>query len=255
MPPASRYLPALLTSAVIAVNAAANILPINGYATGELSDLNPTGFTPAGWVFSIWGLIYLGLIVFSLFMMFAPPARTQRALRILPAYAVSSAANIGWIFAWHFRAVTLSFAIMLVLLAALTVIYRHLRRDRAAGWMEFALVDAPFRIYLGWVTTATIVNLATVFYASGFYPFGLTLDQWAIVSVAAAMAIYVWVGTATRDGLYCLVFVWASLGIYLKPHDISEPVRLTAITGAVLVGVRAVTAFAVAYRSRGRHSA
>ena len=61
----NRFLPLVATLGVIAVNAAATLIPINGYATGELSDLYPTGFTPPGYVFSIWSLIYLGLIAYG----------------------------------------------------------------------------------------------------------------------------------------------------------------------------------------------
>ncbi|MCZ8115479.1 hypothetical protein [Silanimonas sp.] len=57
-----RYFFAFGTLLVIASNAAASLIPLNGYATGQLSDMNPTGFTPPGWVFSIWGLIYIGSI-------------------------------------------------------------------------------------------------------------------------------------------------------------------------------------------------
>ena len=58
----ARSMPIVAVSAVILANAAATLLPINGHSTGEISDLNPTSFTPAGYVFSIWALIYAGLL-------------------------------------------------------------------------------------------------------------------------------------------------------------------------------------------------
>ncbi len=230
-----KLLPLIATLAVIAVNAAANIAPINGYTTGALSDLNPTGFTPAGWVFSIWSFIYLGLISYSLFQAIGNDGETGRGSGIGNLYVLSAAANIAWIFAWHYRQVGLSLAVMLVLLGSLIAIYRRLRSSPAQGWKQRLLVDAPFRVYLGWISTAVIANLGAVFFSQQYYPFGLTMDQWAVVSVTTALAIYVWVGVVTRDALYCAVFIWASLGIFYRPSGITEPVKLVAITATVVM--------------------
>lgn len=231
---AKRHLPLLATVVVIGVNAAANIVPINGYNTGALSDLNPTGFTPAGWVFSIWSLIYLGLLAFSFFQSFDSDTHIKRGEQITSLYVVSALANVGWIFSWHFRQVELSFLVMLALLGSLIAIYRKLRATHSVGWKQKLLVDAPFRLYLGWITTAVIANLGAVFFSQKYYPFGLEMDQWAIVSVAMALAIYVWVGAVTRDAIYSSVFIWASLGIYFRTSGVTEPVKLVAITGTFI---------------------
>ncbi|MEO8224571.1 MAG: tryptophan-rich sensory protein, partial [Gammaproteobacteria bacterium] len=95
-----KYIPLLATLAVIAVNAAANILPINGVRTGELSALYPTGFTPAGWVFAIWSLIYAGLLAFSIYAAGVNPDAATRVSRVVPPYVLSCAANALWIFMW-----------------------------------------------------------------------------------------------------------------------------------------------------------
>ena len=104
----NRYLPLLAISFVIAVNAAANIMPINGYATGQLSDLNPTGFTPAGWVFAIWSLIYLGLLAYACVSAFGSEAIRVRAASVRTLFLCNAAVNVAWIFAWHYRQVELS---------------------------------------------------------------------------------------------------------------------------------------------------
>ena len=231
---ARKHLPLIATIVVIGVNAAANIVPINGYSTGALSDLNPTGFTPAGWVFSIWSVIYLGLAAFSLFQSFGSEADIKHGEQITTLYVLSAVANISWIFSWHYRQVELSFVVMLALLGSLIAIYRKLRTSHSVGWKQKLLVDAPFRLYLGWITTAVIANLGAVFFSQQFYPFGLEMDQWAVVSVATALAIYVWIGVVTRDAIYSSVFIWASLGIFYRPSGVTEPVRLVAITGTFI---------------------
>jgi hypothetical protein len=88
-----RYLILIATLGVIGVNAAANIVPINGVNTGQVSASYPTGFTPAGWVFAIWSLIYLGLIAFSIFAIRATPVQMTRVRRIESAYVVSTTAT------------------------------------------------------------------------------------------------------------------------------------------------------------------
>ncbi len=231
----ARFIPLASTLAVMAVSAVANIVTINGYRTGQVSDLYPTGFTPAGWVFSIWSVIYLGLLAHSLGQIVGSPGVRRRGAPLRPAFVVSAAANIAWVFAWHHRLIGVSFALMLVVLATLVIIHRDLRKQIPPTRVQRLLVDVPFSLYFGWITTATIANFGALMTSRGGYPFQLTMDQWALVSVIAAIAVYVAMGVATRDSVYCAVFVWASLGIFLKPDGISTPVRIAAITGTSIV--------------------
>jgi hypothetical protein len=237
-----RFAPLFATLIVIAVNAAANILPINGVGTGELSARYPTGFTPAGWVFSIWGLIYLGLVAYSLYAARAGTPGNPRIERILMPYLASCVGNAAWIFAWHFELIAASLGCMLVILGSLLVAYVRLNAEPPASFAERARVDLPFSLYLGWITTATLANLAALFFDLGVYPFNLGMDEWAILTVVAATGIYAAAGVRTGDAVYTAVFAWASLGIVLQALEISQPVRLAAAAGcAVAVVVTAVS--------------
>jgi hypothetical protein len=246
----SRFTFLAATLAVIAVNAAANIIPINGFNTGELSARYPTGFTPAGWVFSIWSLIYVGLLALSIWALRADARSSARLDRIRWAYLTSCAANAAWIFLWHYQQILASLAVMLVLLASLTVVYVRLRRTPARSAGERWCVDLPFSLYLGWITTATIANFGAWRFDVGAYPFGLLMDEWALVSVALATAVYVGVGTLTRDPLYVAVFAWAALGIVYQTLEISEPVRIVAATACTAVSL--LTAALIIDRARAR---
>ena len=237
-----RYLALLATLAVIGVNAAANIVPINGVNTGQVSAHYPTGFTPAGWVFAIWSLIYLGLISFGVYALRVLPGRAGRVRGIEPAYLVSCLANVVWIFMWHYGHILASLALMLVLLVSLIVVYVRLQLVSASTLGERVCVDMPFSLYLGWITTATLANLAAWFYDVSVYPFALPMDDWAILTVVAATAIYTAVGVRTRDAIYTAVFAWASLGIVLQTLPTSHAVRLAAAAGcAVMVIVTLVS--------------
>ena len=237
-----KYLPLLATVVVIAINAAANIVPINGINTGEVSALYPTGFTPAGWVFAIWSLIYLGLLAFGVFALRVPDERSGRARGIEPAYLVSCLANAIWIFMWHYQRLLESLLLMLVIFASLLVIYVRLRAAPAASRGERICVDMAFSLYFGWITTATLANLAAWFFDLGVYPFRLAMDDWAILTVVTATAVYTAVGVRTQDAIYTAVFAWASLGIVLQTMEISHAVRLAAAAGcAVMVVVTLVS--------------
>jgi translocator protein len=232
-----RYTILVATLFVIGMNAAANILPINGVTTGELSASYPTGFTPAGWVFSIWSLIYLGLLALSIWAIRARGEAAQRIRNIETPYLISSAANASWILLWHYERILESLAVMLVLLASLVTIYARLRRQPPVSRIEWWCVAFPISLYLGWITTATLANFGAWFFDAQFYPFGLAMDEWALVTVVLAVSIYVAAGTRLRDPIYTAVFVWASLGIVYQTLPISEPVRLAAAAGFAVVAI------------------
>jgi benzodiazapine receptor len=251
-----RYLAVLATVAVIGVNAAANIVPINGVNTGEISARYPTGFTPAGWVFSIWGLIYLGLVAFAVFAARVPPERSARVRSIEPAYLVSCAANALWIFMWHYGLILESLALMVVLLVSLIVVYVRLQSTLAASPAEGLCVDMPFSLYLGWITTAVLANLAAWFYEIQVYPFDLAMNDWAILTVVTATAIYTAIGVRTRDAIFTAVFAWASLGIVLQTLETGPAVRLAAAAGcAVMVVVTVVSLVLRGMRVTARRAA
>jgi hypothetical protein len=238
------------TGAVIGINAAANALPINGVTTGAVSARYPSGFTPAGWVFSIWGLIYVGLLAFSIFSARANAATSKRLAAVRGAYLVSCAANIAWIFAWHFDRIALSMLLMLVLLAAVLAVYIRLRRERPGSLAERLCVDVPFSLYAGWLTTAAIANLGVLLASIGRYPFDLDKDSWGLASLTAATAIYAAAGTRARDPVFTAVFVWAALGIAWQTMEVSAAVRVVAATaGAVSIGVTGAVLLSIA---RGR---
>jgi hypothetical protein len=131
---------------------------------------------------------------------------------------------------------------MLVILAGLLAAYVRLEDSPPATRVERLRVDAPFSLYLGWITTATLANLAALFFGLEAYPFGLAMDDWAILTVVTATGIYAAAGVRTRDPIFTAVFCWATLGIVLQTLPTSTPVHLAAAAGcAVAVVVTAVS--------------
>ena len=99
---ARQILVILAVLATITVNALANILPINGQGTGEISDRFQVYFVPAGYVFSIWGVVYLGWLAYAIYQAL-PAQRNNPLLRAIALpFIVNGLANSSWIFAWHY---------------------------------------------------------------------------------------------------------------------------------------------------------
>jgi benzodiazapine receptor len=237
-----QMLTVLAIGVTIAVNALATLLPLNGQTTGAISDRYPVLVTPAGYVFGIWGLIYLGLVVYAVYQAL-PAQRENPVLRaIAPWFLLSCAANIGWIFLWHYNLILLTLPMMLALLGSLLLIFARLRRSDqtlAERW----LVRAPFSIYAGWITVATIVNVAVVLYQSGIVIEGPAAALLAAGVLAVGGAIAVGIALSLGDWLYALVIVWAYIGIGEKQSG-APLVVWAAWTLAALVAVAAVVALA-----------
>ncbi|MGO1368662.1 MAG: tryptophan-rich sensory protein, partial [Senegalia sp. (in: firmicutes)] len=134
--------------AMIATNALANILPINGLTTGEVSDSFENLFAPAGLTFSIWGLIYLLLGLYSLYQagLFRDNNRRVKLLNSVGIiFSISSIANAAWIFSWHYKVLSLSILLMLVILISLITIVKKINKEKL-------FISLPFSIYFGWIT-------------------------------------------------------------------------------------------------------
>lgn len=221
--------------ATIVVNSLANILPINGRQTGEISDTFLVYFTPAGYVFSIWGLIYLGLIAFAIYQALPAQRENQQLRSIGGLFLIGSVANIAWIFLWHYLLFPLTLVAMLVLLATLIGIYLRLdigrsRPPRAERW----LVHLPFSIYLGWITVATIANVTALLSYLGWNGFGLSDEAWLVIMLAVALVVAVLMALTRRDVAYLLVLAWAFAGIGVK-HAAAPTVSAAAWVATAIV--------------------
>jgi translocator protein len=222
---------------MVAVNALANALPINGRGTGEISDSFSTYFVPAGYVFSIWGLIYLGLAAYAVYQALPRQRENPRLRRVGPLVVLSSVANAVWIFLWHYEQFVLTLLVMLLLLVSLILTYLWLGTGKtSAPVAERWLVRLPFSLYLGWITVATVANATQVLEYLGWGGFGLSEATWAVVMLVAATAIAAAVSLTRGDIAYMGVIIWAFIGIALK-HAATPVVAITAwvLTGANFV--------------------
>jgi hypothetical protein len=230
----------LAVVAVIVVNWLANALPLNGLTQGEISDRFDVFFVPAGYAFSIWGLIYLGLIAFAVYQALPAQRENARLRRVGYLFALSCVANITWLFLWHYEVFLLTLVAMLALLSLLIAIYLRLDIGRAqVGGVERWLVDVPFSVYLGWITVATIANVTVVLDYLGWNGWGISPQVWTVIMLFAGLVIATAMSLTRGDVAYSLVLIWAYVGIAVK-HGDTPVVAVTAWVTAALIGLMLV---------------
>ena len=232
--------------AVVIVNALAVILPINNKTTQELSDKYPNLFVPAGITFSIWGIIYILLLVFIMYQFIVAFRKSSLERDIFEKigilFFISCIFNVAWILAWHYEIVWLSLIIMVLLLISLIYIYLRLGTGKPGiRNSEKILVNIPFSVYLGWITIATIANATAFLVQINWNKFGIGDQLWTVIVIAVGVIITLATVFSRNDIFYCFVVIWALTGILLKRiADSSMPdqmVIISSIVGMSLIGL------------------
>ncbi|NHJ25498.1 MAG: hypothetical protein EAX89_13025 [Candidatus Lokiarchaeota archaeon] len=228
--------------AVVIINYLAISLPLGYGSTQQLSDDIPNLFVPAGLTFSIWGIIYILLGIFSVYQLrdiFKSEKIEMPYLgKISYIFIISNVANFSWILLWHYKLVLLSLVAMLIILISLILIYIRLDIGKnGVSRTEKIAVHAPFSVYLGWITVATIANVTAVLVVSGVESFGLLPELLTVLVLVVAVIITYLMLFLRKDWVYSLVIVWAVLGIYLKQSGLNTTVSITALVAVIVVAI------------------
>ena len=228
------------TVLTILINSLSNTSILGANTVGEISDAYPTFFTPAGYVFAIWGIIYALLLVFSIYQVLPKQQTASFLEKISVYYLLCSVANIIWIVLWVNNYVLFSTILMFLLLVSLLTIYRRL--DSIGTQMslrENLAVFLPFSVYLGWITVASIGNVAVTLVSLNWNGWGLSEVSWTILMIGVAIAVTLIMILRKRDIGFSLVLIWALLGILVKQSEVQNIV-LTAGSGIGLIVVALV---------------
>lgn len=217
--------------AVIYVNYLAAQGAIGGITPAYISDKYPTFITPAGYAFSIWGLIYIGMLLFSIYQLLK---RDSEYLDRIRCFFISSClANIAWIFAWHNERLGFSVVAMLTLLTSLVLINIDAKKLRESADTWF--IRVPFSIYFGWVSVATVLNISIYLTSMGFQA-GETASK--IIAIALVLTVTI-VGIVVREKLsiplYSLTLAWALTAIGVKQSGKTLVVAACAIAVIALI--------------------
>jgi hypothetical protein len=229
----------LLLILVLTVNTLANVLPINGMNTGQISGLYPNYFVPAGFTFGIWSVIYLLIIGYTTQVTlyeirYQPDAATQAYINTInPYFQLTCIWNAAWILAWHYLQMTLSLLIMLAFLVTLIVLFvkaypltRNMQgRKQLWLWM-------PFTIYLGWISVATIANVTALLVKIQWGGAGIAAYHWSAIMIVVAMLLALFFVFLKQVKAPALVIAWALWGIHA-----SQGPRLALLDKLTTLGI------------------
>jgi benzodiazapine receptor len=237
---------------VVIINSIAGATGLNGKTTGAISNSIPNLFTPAGYVFSIWGVIYILLAIFVIFQLLPSQRNKPFHLKINYFFILSCIANIIWLFLWHYNQPVISLLAMFVLLGLLISIYRRL----GIGLSEVSLreklcVHLPFSVYLGWITVAPIANVSAALVVVGWNGFGLSAVTWTDLVIIIALIITLAVIFTRRDIAYGLVIIWAVGGILVKQSN-EQSIVLTAAAASIIIAVAVIAVGIKKFMSRSK---
>ena len=218
----------LATVGTVGINYLAAAGAINGLSPAQISERYPTLLTPANYAFSVWALVYAGLLAFSIYQLL--PANVEKYRQIRTIYIASCVLNGVWVYFWHYERITLCFAIILLLCVCLFLINRFLRTSKSAG--EYWLVNGPFGIYFGWVTAAMLVNFAVLLVS---WNLPISESTWSIIGVVIVLLAGI-LGILMRIRLanyfYPLAIAWALTAIAVKQSG-NTPIVLASAIGVV----------------------
>lgn len=232
----------LLLLTTLTVNALANILPINGLNTGQVSNLYPNLFVPAGFTFSIWSIIYILLITYVIAFPFyrfrsnTPPAIVHYLIAINPLFQLTCIINTLWVLAWHHLQMTICMALMLLFLFTLIRIFKkvaafeHLLSSKAK-----LLLITPFVVYLAWISVATIAQITAALVKWNFQPGLLNEMQWSVLMVVIAILLASFITLKFRVISYAFVVAWALWGIAQKQQVQGPPLFWVPMLGVVVL--------------------
>ena len=223
----------------IFINYLSNTGKINGTTIGDRSDGINSLFTPAGYAFSIWGLIYLMLFAFAIFQgrsLFNKNKEDDFVEKVGIWFIVSCVANSAWVFLWLYGFTGLScIAMFLILFSLIQIILRNKMEIWDAPAKTIAFLWWPFVIYAGWISVASIANVSTYLLEINWDRFGMSEQTWTIIMIIIATTINAVVIFKRSMREFALVGVWALVAIAVKNWEVEMGIANIALGCALFL--------------------
>ncbi|NJL43276.1 MAG: tryptophan-rich sensory protein [Pseudanabaena sp. SU_2_4] len=221
----------------LVTNSLSNFFPPGGLSVAQIANTILKGvlITPANYAFSIWGVIYIGLIAYSIYQFLPAQRRNPTLQRVNLLLIAACIAQIAWIYLFTLRFFDLSIMAMLAILLPLIQAYLLLgigrvRVKQSQKW----LVHIPFSIYLAWISVATIVNVASALYIAQWQGWGISTAGWTVIMLIVATWIGAIAALQRSDLAFVLVYIWAFVAIAIRQSSIL-PIVITAVAGATAI--------------------
>jgi hypothetical protein len=203
----------------IGINAISNFFPVNGLSIGAIANTIFANvlITPANYAFAIWGVIYLGLVAFGIYQLSLNRRNHPLIQKLrLPIIWASIFQSI-WVFQFQLRNYWLSVAFMVGILLSLIVAFLATQQYQSSlSRSEKWYVQIPFSIYFGWISVATIVNVASALYAINWDGWGISPVVWTVIMGAIATLISALITIQYHDIAYSGVIIWALVAIAVR---------------------------------------
>jgi hypothetical protein len=224
---------------VVFINYLSNTGVMNGRTIGSLSDTIRSLFTPAGYAFSIWGLIYtflLGFIIYQGRSLFVKVKNDDFVEKIGFWFIISCIANSAWVFFWIYEYIGIScICIFLLLFSLLKIVMNNSMQLQNVKKSKLLLVVLPFVIYSGWVTVASVANVSSYLVKIDWNGFGISAEIWTIIMIIIASLINIMV--VFKRNMYAFAFVgaWALIAIGVANNTSLNSITLVAYCAAGLL--------------------
>ena len=246
-----------LVSTII-INYLSNTGLINDTTIGGVSNKLITHFTPAGYAFSIWGLIYLLLIGFIFYqgksLFTKSPQSDDVVLRIGWWFVISCIANSSWVFLWLYGYTGTSCIAILILLFSLMKIVYHCRLElEYEPFSRILFVAWPFVFYAGWVTVASVANISAYLNKIDWDGYGISDDYWAIIMIIVAVIINLRAIYDRNLREFALVGAWALIAIGIRNQEMYHNIRDVAYLGAATLLLNCAIHTYKQYRKSGNN--
>lgn len=236
---------------VVAVNYLSQVLRVNDTTIGERSAAYENLFTPAGYAFAIWGLIFLSLtayVAFQLWRVFRGDKDSTFVEQTGYWFLCANVLNSAWVFAFIYDYTGISVLIMLGILLSLCKIIVNTNMERwDASFRVIAFVWWPISLYSGWIAVATIANIAAYLTKIGWDGFGIGDVEWTIAMILAATVLNLVMVWKRNMREFALVGIWALVAIFVRHRNAIDSVANTA---AICSAVLLVAIAGHAYRNR-----
>ncbi|MEX0997151.1 MAG: tryptophan-rich sensory protein [Flavobacteriaceae bacterium] len=224
---------------MIFINYLSNTGLINGNTNASISRDVQNLFTPAGYAFSIWGLIYLlvlGFVIYQGLGLFKKSLDNDVASKVGIWFVISCVANGLWLFAWLHEFLGLSVLVMLVLLYSLIKIVVRTRKEHLNPSFKIILfLWWPFGIYVGWISVALIANVAGYLTQIDWNGFGLSSAFWSLTMILIAGALNLFITWKRNMREFAFVGAWALTAIAIANREVDQTISYTATVVAVIL--------------------
>jgi hypothetical protein len=239
---------------MIFINYLSNTGLVNNNTNATVSRAYENLFTPAGYAFSIWGIIYLltlGFVIYQGLGLFNKTKDNDLSTKVGWWFVVSCVANSLWLFAWLYEYLLIALVIMLILLfALLKIIFKTGAQITTQSFEMRFFVWLPFSIYAGWITVATIANSAALLKQVGWDGFGLSDTFWTVSMIVIAGFINLLVSWKRNMSVFAIVGVWALVAIAVANHEVNLDVVYSSLMVAVVLLISCALLFFKNWQAR-----